>query len=107
MRLLMEPIDVAENIACSKAHYTHGLQIQDDVASANNDASLSANTLYPQAFCWRGALYEVECVLERWSARSEWWGAEEQREYFMLLTQRGVMEIFHGRGGWMLSRIVD
>lgn len=61
----------------------------------------------PRAFCWRGKLYEVEQVLETWSARTDWWGTEEQREYFMLLTERGVMEIFRGNSGWILSRIVD
>lgn len=61
----------------------------------------------PTAFCWKGFLYEVDCVLESWTARGEWWGKEERREYFMLLTQRGVMEIFKGNEGWVLSRIVD
>ncbi len=61
----------------------------------------------PTAFCWRGSLYQVEQVLESWSARGQWWGTEDRREYYMLLTQRGVMEIFCGQEGWMLSRIVD
>lgn len=61
----------------------------------------------PTAFCWQGKLFEVECVLESWTSRGNWWGSEEYREYYMLLTQRGVVEIFSGRTGWMLSRIVD
>jgi len=77
MKLMMEPIDV------------------------------SARTATPTAFCWQGRLFEVENVLETWSARGEWWGHEDQREYYLLMTTRGVMEIFRGREGWMLSRIYD
>ena len=61
----------------------------------------------PTAFCWKGYLYEVESVLETWTARGQWWGREDQREYFMLMTTNGVMEIYLGREGWMLSRVYD
>jgi len=77
MKLMMEPIDV------------------------------SATAATPTAFCWQGRLFEVENVLETWSARGEWWGREDKREYYMLMTTSGVMEIFRGREGWMLSRIYD
>ncbi len=94
MRLLMEPIDVAEQVpatALLQADHLHssGLGVQ------------------PRAFCWQGLLYEVETVLETWSARCEWWGTEEQREYFLVLTQMGVMEIFQSKQGWILSRVFD
>lgn len=77
MRLVTEPIDVAE---------------------------LSQQ---PNAFCWRGRLFEVERVLEQWSARGTWWGREDRRDYFLLMTTTGVMEIYRGTDGWMLSRIYD
>ncbi|RPI67644.1 MAG: hypothetical protein EHM43_07110 [Ignavibacteriae bacterium] len=77
MKLLMEPIDVAEHAAA------------------------------PSAFCWQGRLFEVETVLENWSARGTWWGIDDRREYYLLMTQNGVMEIFRSRNGWMLSRVYD
>ena len=61
----------------------------------------------PTAFCWKGHLYEVEQVLETWSAREQWWGNADRREYYLLITTNGVVEIFHGRAGWMLSRVYD
>ena len=69
----------------------------------------------PNRFCWRGRLYEVETILETWTWRGRWWlsdaqGSElrdEKREYYLLMTDAGVVEIFDGKDGWMLSRIVD
>ena len=85
MKLLMEPIDVA----------------------TGKPSTSSAPPVSPTAFCWRGRLYEVETVLEEWSARGDWWGKEERRTYYLLMTTNGVLEIFRGREGWMLSRIYD
>lgn len=98
MKLLMEPIDVK-------------IQQRSVATAATNTSAeerrMTVRATEPRAFCWRGQLYEVEGVLESWLARGQWWGAEDYREYYMLLTQRGVMEVFKGREGWMLSRIVD
>ena len=78
MKFLLEPIDVAQR---------NGL---------------------PTIICWRGGAYDVEQVLDRWSARGPWWGSDEQRRYLLLITTSGVMEIFHNSlSGWMLSRIFD
>ncbi|MBI2794149.1 MAG: hypothetical protein HYX66_05805 [Ignavibacteria bacterium] len=83
MKLLMEPIDVAEQPAG------------------------------PARFCWRGRLYEVERILETWTSRTQWWTAsaagasDDKREYYLLLTTHGVMEIFYSPRGWMLSRLLD
>lgn len=101
MKLFMEPIDVSVRRTDPNVQY----QADTSLPAHTQQARILDNT--PVAFCWRGQLYEVENVLERWLARGEWWGTEEQREYYMLLTQRGVMEVFNGREGWVLSRIVD
>lgn len=68
---------------------------------------VSAQKNMPTAFCWRGNLYEVEQILEQWSAREQWWGKDDRREYFLIITTQGVMEIYSGRQGWMLSRVYD
>ena len=94
MKLLMEPIDVA-------------LQAGDKGQGAGAAGRVVREVRVPTAFCWQGRLFEVETVLEEWSARGEWWGKEDRREYFLLMTQNGVMEIFRGTSGWMLSRIFD
>lgn len=53
-------------------------------------------------------MYQVEQVLETWTYRSKWWtNKEETREYMLLITTNGVMEIYHGTEGWMLSRVYD
>lgn len=62
----------------------------------------------PQAVCWRCGVYQVEQILETWTYRSKWWtNKEETREYMLLITTNGVMEIYHGTEGWMLSRVYD
>jgi len=62
----------------------------------------------PLAVCWRSGVYQVEQVLETWTYRSKWWtNKEETREYMLLITTNGVMEIYHGTDGWMLSRVYD
>lgn len=69
MKLLMEPIDVAEQPSG------------------------------PVQLCWRGRLYEVERILEMWTSRTQWWSAaaagtsDDTRKYYLLLTTDGVMEI--------------
>lgn len=61
----------------------------------------------PVVVCWRGKLYEVECILETWSSRRAWWGQEDSRTYYLMMTNRGVIEIYSGNSGWMLSRMWD
>lgn len=68
---------------------------------------VSHHSQQPKAFCWRGQLFEVERVLENWTARGTWWGKDDRRDYYLLMTTNGVMEIYCGRDGWMLSRIFD
>jgi len=69
----------------------------------------------PQRFCWRGKLYVVESVIDTWTWRGRWWMADiegamerdDKRDYYLLMTDAGVVEIFAGNEGWMLSRISD
>lgn len=61
----------------------------------------------PATVCWRGRLYEVERILERWTSRSHWWGQEDIRTYYVVVTTRTVLEIYSSPHGWMLSRIWD
>jgi hypothetical protein len=78
MKLLLEPIDVG---------------CKDDV---------------PYVICWRGGAYDVERVLDVWWARGPWWEADERRDYLLLETTSGVMEVFRStHQGWTLSRIFD
>ena len=92
MKLMMEPIDVVTGVDPGPRTQDPGPRTQDP---------------RPRALCWRGRLFEVETVLEEWTARGHWWGKEDSRAYFLLMTSNGVLEIFKGSEGWMLSRIFD
>jgi hypothetical protein len=61
----------------------------------------------PITVCWRGRLFDVERILETWSSRHAWWGREDIRTYYLMMTSRGVIEIYSGTDGWMLSRVWD
>ncbi|HLP29684.1 MAG TPA: hypothetical protein VK147_13690 [Candidatus Didemnitutus sp.] len=62
----------------------------------------------PYVVCWRGGAYDVERVLDAWSSRGPWWGIDEVRDYILLETTSGVMEVYKsGQNSWILSRIFD
>lgn len=62
----------------------------------------------PYMICWRGGTYAVERIIDTWTSRGPWWGKDEQREYILLVTCSGVMEIYNSNiQGWMLSRMYD
>lgn len=92
MKILLEAIDVQ----CKRN--TNGNTVNGDGAKGP----------VPMAICWRSGVYQVEQILETWTYRSKWWtNKEETREYMLLITTNGVMEIYHGTEGWMLSRVYD
>lgn len=78
----------------------------------------------PVRFVWRGSLYSVSRVLERWLTTREWWRRQEagepgeapsEREFWRveagagLGSAPGVYELRHdlGKGTWLLSRVWD
>ena len=61
----------------------------------------------PQVVVRRGIRYTVERVVDWWVIRGRWWHREERRVYFTLVTERGIIEVYHGEGGWVLSRVAD
>jgi hypothetical protein len=61
----------------------------------------------PSAVCWRGGMYVIVHVLDSWTWRSTWWGREEQRDYMLIETSNGVMEVYRTDTRWMLSRMFD
>lgn len=71
---------------------------QIDVQCSNN---------VPTLICWRGGVYAVDRVLETWTSRTAWWSAEDVREYMVVETSNGVMEVYRTAAGWTLSRLFD
>lgn len=62
----------------------------------------------PYVVCWRGGTYAIESIIDRWSTRGPWWTTDEQREYLLVSTTCGVMEIYRSSlQGWMMSRLFD
>jgi hypothetical protein len=62
----------------------------------------------PYVICWRSGTYNVETVIDSWSTRGPWWTSDEQREYLLVSTSCGVMEIYHSTiQGCMISRLYD
>ncbi|HCN04746.1 MAG TPA: hypothetical protein DIS79_03930 [Bacteroidetes bacterium] len=73
----------------------------------NETIDVSCKQDIPQLVAWRGGVYHVDRVLDTWTARHAWWTTEEFRRYLLLETTMGVMEIYLGPRGWVLSRVFD
>lgn len=52
----------------------------------------------PCRLCWNGRTYRTRKLLDYWILQTRWWGREERRIYFRLLTDRGVMEVYRATG---------
>lgn len=62
----------------------------------------------PYIIHWRGGAYPVESIIDTWSTRGKWWSDDETRNYIVLMTSSGVMEIYQSNlHGWVLSRLYD
>ena len=62
----------------------------------------------PRAIHWRGQRYNIVKMLDFWVAEGKWWsGGGERRNYLLLITDRGTLEIFQARDVWYLSRMYD
>lgn len=63
----------------------------------------------PRRVHWRGMTFIVEQVIDYWVYEGKWWEMRdgERREYLMLLTDKGTIEIFRMNGAWWLARIYD
>lgn len=62
----------------------------------------------PRTIYWRNTPYRVMQMLDFWVAEGKWWsGGGERRNYLLLITDRGTLEIFNAHDRWYLSRIYD
>jgi len=76
----------------------------------------------PARFVWRGRLYTVLGILDRWAASREWWheqspalAASAPREFWRVAAAPGrglapvTCELRHdpATGGWLLVRVWD
>ena len=77
VRRYEEPIEVRQSVLAGHSSATAG-----DVAGVGRDdgcAPLGGPLGGPEAFVWRGRLYVVRAVLDRWQERRPWWrDAREQ-----------------------------
>jgi hypothetical protein len=71
-----------------------------------------------QALRWRGRVYAVQQISERWRYRGRWWADPtmrgEIRTYFRVrcaplrgASAGGDFEIYESGGRWTLSRVLD
>jgi hypothetical protein len=58
--------------------YEEPIEVRQAVAGADAAAESGAAVPGPEAFVWRGRLYVVRAVLDRWQERRPWW--REARE---------------------------
>lgn len=70
----------------------------------------------PRYFRWRGEVYRVTRVLERWRDVGRWWDGEPPKLFFRIEARRprvpcagGLWEIYldEAEGSWHLHRIYD
>ena len=64
----------------------------------------------PQTFVWACQRERVAQILERWLIDVGWWERRIWREYFALITQRGLLVVIaHDvlAGEWYLERLYD
>ena len=69
---------------------------------------------WPTRLTWEGRRLTVERPISYWVRESRWWmGRSEQRVYFRLQTDRGIVEIYRRQAGsdhhaeWVLVRMID
>ena len=61
----------------------------------------------PRTIQWRQKCFQVMKLLDYWVAEGKWWSGGERRNYLLLITNRGTLEIFQYRDDWYLSRVYD
>lgn len=61
----------------------------------------------PVCFHWLGATYIVQEIVEVWRLAGRWWGKEEARNYYRVLTSQGVFDIYSSSGKWLIDRSID
>lgn len=63
----------------------------------------------PSSFSYRGRVYRVEAVLDRWEEVGEWWEAPVERTVYRVLAEGGVFELEWRRPEhrWYLYRAYD
>ncbi len=62
---------------------------------------------WPAEVMWCGKVYRTQRLIDFWVVRSRWWATEEQRVYFRLGTNRGMLEVSSSNGHWVLSKMFD
>lgn len=64
------------------------------------------------SFRWRGRLYHISSVVDRWVFQGKWWVAEERREYFLVHAEAGdIVGLYQlclsSAQGWLLVGVYD
>jgi hypothetical protein len=77
VRRYEEPIEVREGI-------------RDDLAPGAGGVAVNG----PDAFVWRGRLYVVRTVLDRWQERRPWWRDAREREGSDVLTDARERQVW-------------
>lgn len=62
---------------------------------------------WPVSIRWQNRRWSVTQVSDWWVARERWWSREEERVYFRLVTDRGVVEVYRSGDDWTLARLFD
>jgi Domain of unknown function (DUF6504) len=64
----------------------------------------------PEHLVWQGQKYAVVEITRRWRIRSDWWRELLWRDYFKLITDRGLLIIiFHDlqEDAWYVQHLFD
>lgn len=64
----------------------------------------------PAAFVLRRQRHVVARVVKRWRVDEGWWAARVWREYFQVITDRGLLALLYHdvrAGQWRLQRVYD
>lgn len=66
----------------------------------------------PVRFRWRGRLYRLQRVQQRWQVDSDWWSAEGRiwRDYWAVTTFEGLLCVIyydHLTAAWRIAREYD
>lgn len=67
--------------------------------SINEPITVDARNGVPSRFWWGRRTYRTRKLLDYWILQTRWWGCEERRIYFRLLTDGGVMEVYRAVSG--------
>ncbi len=64
----------------------------------------------PDRFTWRGRIYRVKEVQERWRLVGAWWDGEGEMTFFRVLTDKGgiyELRFDHKKAKWSVAAVQD